>query len=68
MSRELDAIARAGAAEAEEELTDPQAIQETEARRETYVQLKDFMKEFKGIARAIFRKDHDTLQYLRLTD
>lgn len=68
LKADLDAIAKAGAAEAEDETTDPDAIAEAAARRAAYNELKEFMKEIKGIARAIFRKDPDMLKHLHLTD
>lgn len=67
LKADLDALAKAGAAEAEDEITDPDAVAEHEARRAAYNELKEFMKEIKGIARAIFRKDPDMLQHLHLT-
>lgn len=68
LKSDLDALAKAGAAEAEDETTDPDAIADSEARHEAYNELKEFMKEIKGIARAIFRKDPDMLKHLHLTD
>ncbi len=67
LTADLDALAKAGAAEAEDETTDPDAVADSDARRAAYNELKEYMKEIKGIARAIFRKDPDMLQHLHLT-
>ncbi len=66
LSEALDRLASLeGALDAAEDAAGGEAVS-TEARDTTYVELKDYMKEIKGVARAVFRKRPETLAKLTL--
>ena len=68
--REIDVLATLdtaqGLAEADSAETAENAPADTEDRDRTYEELKEFMKELKGVSKAIFRKQPETLAMLGL--
>ena len=66
LSDALDKLASLeGALDAAEETAEGHAT-DTAARDSAYVELKDYMKEIKGVSRAVFRKRPETLSKLAL--
>lgn len=67
--REIDVLATLDAAheiaDADDETTGD-GVADTGDRDRTYLELKEFMKELKGVSRAVFRKQPDTLAILGL--
>ena len=63
----LDAAHEAATEATEAGKTGAKATDGKEGRDAAYIELKEFMKEIKGVARAAFRKDADKLAQLGLT-
>ena len=67
--REIDVLATLDTAHAIADADDPETgdgVADTEDRDRTYVELKEFMKEIKGVSKALFRKQPETLAMLGL--
>ncbi len=64
--REIDVLATLDTAQGIAEDDDSSVGADTEDRDRTYLELKEFMKELKGVCRALFRKQPETLALLKL--